>query len=312
VARPLATGDFPSVRLDRRLRLLHPDLSWTRVRELIAQGQVAVAGVMVRDAGYEVDADVPLAVDPSRPALPHARLDLARLHEDAEILVVDKPAGLLTIATDPSRKDIEDTVLRRVRDYARHLHGRRGYAGVLHRLDRDTSGALALALSREAHAAGRALFGAHRFERWYLAIVAGNPERERGTIEAAVSREYADGRRRIANRSDEGRHAVTHYRVLERFRDASLMELRLETGRQHQIRLHMEQLGHPLMGERVYTDQEEAEAPRSVRGVKRQMLHAWRLEFPHPLRRTVIDVEAPLPEDFERALRRLRGRGSNR
>ena len=300
------------MRLDRRLRLLRPDLSWTRIRELIARGQVTVNGRVVRDEANDVDEADGIVIDPSRPALPHARLDLVRLHEDAEILVVDKPAGLLTIATDPSRKDIEDTVLRRVRDYARHLHGRRGYAGVLHRLDRDTSGALALALSREAHAAGRELFGAHRFDRWYLAIVAGNPERERGTIEAAVSREYADGRRRIANRGDEGRHAVTHYRVLERFRDAALVELQLETGRQHQIRLHMEQLGHPLMGERVYTDQEEAGAPGSVRGVKRQMLHAWRLEFPHPLRRTTIDVEAPLPEDFERALRRLRGRGSNR
>src|SRR5262245_43335617 len=258
------------MRLDRRIRQLRPDLSWSRIREVIERGQVSVADRTVRDTGHEVDADAAVEVDPSRPALPHARLDLDRLYEDETILVIDKPAGLLTIATDASQRHVEDTVLKRAQLYARHLHGRGGYAGVLHRLDRDTSGALAIALSRDAHRAGRELFAAHRFERWYLAVVAGVPDRDDGTIRAPVSRTYADGRRRIARTEGEGRHAVTHYRVREAFADAALVELRLETGRQHQIRLHMERLGHPLLGEQVYTGAPGApSAPGAVRGATR-------------------------------------------
>src|SRR5262245_17516797 len=221
------------MRLDRRIRALRPDLSWRRIRELIARGQVTVNGRIVREEGAEVDEAVAIAIDPSRPALPHARLSLERLYEDDEILVIDKPAGLLTIASEASRRETEDTVLGRAQDYARHLHGRRGYAGVLHRLDRDTSGALALALTRDAHAAGRELFAEHRFERWYLAMVEGVPSGDRGTIDVPVSREYADGRRRLVRTDAVGRRAVTHFRVRERFSSASLVELKLDTGRQH-------------------------------------------------------------------------------
>jgi 23S rRNA pseudouridine1911/1915/1917 synthase len=296
------------MRLDRRLRALRSDLSWRRIRELIARGQVTVSGRIVRDDEAEVDEAHAIAIEASRPALPYARLSLERLYEDAEILVIDKPAGLLTIASEPSRRETDDTVLARAQKYARHLHGRRGYAGVLHRLDRETSGALALALTREAHAAGRELFAKHRFERWYLAIVEGVPADDRGTIDAPVSRAYADGRRRLVEAHDEGRRAVTHFRVRERLAGAALVELRLETGRQHQIRLHLERLGHPLIGEKVYIG--AAGATGAMRGgvsaVRRQMLHAWRLAFPHPLRRDVIQVEAPLPDDFERLLAQLR------
>jgi 23S rRNA pseudouridine1911/1915/1917 synthase len=289
------------MRLDQRIRSADQSLSWRRIRELIARGQVTVNGRIVREEGAEVDESQTIAIDPSRPALPHARLSLPRLYEDEEILVIDKPAGLLTIATDASDRESQDTVLGRAQEYARRLHGRRGYAGVLHRLDRDTSGALAIALTREAHAAGRELFAAHRFERWYLAIVNGVPAGRQGTIDAPVSRAYAGGRRRLVDENEGGRRAVTHFRVRERLERAALVELRLETGRQHQIRLHLERLGHPLVGEKVYT----GGASGSGAG-RRQMLHAWRLAFPHPLRHHVIQAEAPLPEDFRQLLRRLR------
>lgn len=294
-------------RLDKRLRALHPELSWARARTAIAGGQVLVAGRVERDAARLVPADAVVTLEVDRPRQPHARLDLTRLHEDAEILVVDKPPGLLTIPTDPSQRDHEDTVLGRVRRYAEHLHGRRAYAGVLHRLDRDTSGALALALTREAHAAGRDLFAAHAFEREYIALVHGVPAARSGRIDRAVSREYADGRRRLVKDGDDGRDAVTHYQVEEAFGAAALVRLRLETGRQHQIRLHLEALGHPLLGEQVYTGA-DAVTPRLGRGVRvrRQMLHAWRLAFPHPLHGTPIAAAAPLPEDFMCVLERLR------
>ena len=289
-------------RLDRLLRSHRPELSWARVRTAIERGQVTVDGHVVREPSAMVSDLSKIVFDSSRRALPVVRLSLPRLHEDDEILVIDKPAGLLTIATRADVRDTQDTVLRRVRDYARRLHGRRAYAGVLHRLDRDTSGALTVALSRQAHAEGRALFAEHAFDRRYLAIVHGVPSAEEGTIEAAISNAYVAGRRRVVRTSDQGRHAVTHYRVLECFANASLLELTLETGRQDQIRLHLKELGHPLLGEGVYVNNEAG----GSRPAKRQMLHAWRLRFPHPLSGRTIAVEAPLPADFERLLARLR------
>lgn len=287
------------MRLDQRLRELQPALSWTKIREAIARGQVTVDGRVERDAGSEVTPRHAVAFDASRKALKHARLDLVRLHEDDEILVIDKPAGLLTVPTDPEARLSEDTVLRRAQEYARHLHGRRGYAGMLHRLDRDTSGAIAIALSRDAHRQGRELFRRHQFERWYLALVEGVPASPEGSIRAAISNTYAGGRRRVVRDEQDGRFAVTHYRVREAYRNAALVEIELETGRQHQIRLHFQQLGHPLIGERVYHEERSR-----IRG-PRQMLHAWRLRFPHPTRDTVVAAEAPMPDDMRKLCRTL-------
>jgi 23S rRNA pseudouridine1911/1915/1917 synthase len=280
------------MRLDQRLRELRPDLSWSRIRSAIERGQVTVDDVVTRDPGEDIGSSRAISFNQDRPALPRARLELARLYEDEEILVVDKPAGLLTVPTHPEAKATEDTVLRRAQDYVRRLRGRSGYAGMLHRLDRDTSGALAIALSREAHRIGRELFAAHEFHRWYLALVHGVPSPGEGTIDAPISNEYVSGRRRIARHDSEGRPAVTHYRVRHVYRQAALLELRLETGRQHQIRLHLQDLGHPLVGERVYGD--DGRRARAAR----QMLHAWRLEFQHPLRRTTVAAEAPVPADM--------------
>ena len=282
------------MRLDQRLRELRPDLSWSRIRSAIERGQVTVDDLVTRDPGQDVASATVVSFDQDRPALRSARIDLPRLYEDEEILVVDKPAGLLTVPTHPEAKATEDTVLRRAQEYARRLHGRRGYAGMLHRLDRDTSGALAIALSRDAHQLGRELFAAHEFHRWYLAVVHGVPARREGTIDAPISNAYVSGRRRIVRDESDGRHAVTHFRVRHAYRNAALVELRLETGRQHQIRLHLQELGHPLVGERVYGDDE-----RRARAA-RQMLHAWKLEFRHPVRDGMVSAEAPVPPDMSR------------
>lgn len=265
-----------------------------------------VDGRVERDAGAGVAETAAIDFDESRPAQRHARLDLPRLYEDAEILVIDKPAGLLSVATSPEARHTEDTVLRRAQEYARHLHGARAYAGVLHRLDRGTSGAMAIALTREAHQLGRALFAEHAFDRWYVALVHGVPRRPRGTIDAPISDAYVSGRRRVVRSDAPGRHAVTHYRVREAYTAAALLELRLDTGRQHQIRLHLQQLGHPLIGEPVYTDD------RGRLHAPRQMLHAWRLRFPHPLDGHEIAVEAPLPADMRKLCARLERPGSSR
>jgi 23S rRNA pseudouridine1911/1915/1917 synthase len=177
---------------------------------------------------------------------------------------------------------------------------------MLHRLDRDTSGSLAVALSKDAHAAGREMFKEHRFERHYLALVQGIPEKSEGTIEARISSGYRDGRRILVGADRAGLDSTTDYRVRERLKNAALLELRLHTGRQHQIRLHLEKIGHPLIGERVYSQTDAARPQRTqAPSASRNMLHAWTLAFPHPLTGTPIAVEAPLPADFLRLMKKL-------
>lgn len=233
---------------------------------------------------------------------------LALLHTERDLIVIDKPAGLLTMPSAPGRSEHEDSVLARAREYARHKRGRQAYVGLLHRLDRGTSGALAVALSREAHAEGRLLFKAHRFDRTYLALVGGVPDPAEGTIDVPVSAAYRDGRRDVMGLREEALPARTHYRVCERFgNEAALVELTLETGRQHQIRIHMASIGHPVLGDRVYGSERA-----SARRTDRPLLHAWRLGFPHPLTGRRIEVEAPIPPDFAARLRRLRGSLSDR
>ncbi|MGQ0737239.1 MAG: RluA family pseudouridine synthase [Acidobacteriota bacterium] len=301
-------------RLDRRLRGQHPDLSWLRIRKAIERGQVTVDGVTSRDPGLAIEDDAIVEFDPARRALPHARLDLPRLYEDDDILVVDKPEGLLTLASRAETREIEDTVLARAKAYATHLHGRAGYAGLLHRLDRGTSGALAIALTRRAHRLGRAMFGTHAFERHYLALVHGVPSLPRGTVDAKISNAYRSGRRAIVQEHQAGRRAVTRYVVREAFEEGALLELELETGRQHQIRLHLQRLGHPLIGEQVYVAGATRAGAPDTRGgpgsrrlhARRPLLHAWRLAFPHPLSGKPIRVEAPLPADFAELLDQLR------
>jgi 23S rRNA pseudouridine1911/1915/1917 synthase len=230
------------------------------------------------------------------------------LYEDRDILVVDKPAGVLTIPSSP-RALGEDTILRRARAYvaSRQRRRGRGYVGLLHRLDRNTSGAMAIALSREAHARGRELFKHHRFERRYLAIVRGVPDPRAGVISARISSAYVSGRRRVVAGDEPGLEAATDYVVREVLRDASLVELTLHTGRQHQIRLHLQSIGHPIVGERVYGGGLEPGAGRrEPRDVVRPMLHAWALAFPHPITGARVAVNAPLPHDFESVLTRLR------
>lgn len=299
------------MRLDKQLKERRRDLSWRQIREGIEKGQVTVDGRIERDPGLDVRTAAAIEIDRNRPAQSRARASFEILHEDADILVLNKPAGLLSIPSHPDAGSSEDTVLRRVREYMQFKLGHKSYVGMLHRLDRDTSGSLAVALSKNAHAAGRDMFKEHLFERHYLALVQGIPNPPSGTISARISSGYRDGRRKLVDSDSSGLDAATDYTVRERLHGAALLELRLHTGRQHQIRLHLEKLGHPLIGERVYAAPEPAFARAAAEKTatvtaKRNMLHAWTLAFPHPLSGTPIAVEAPLPADFQKVMRRLR------
>lgn len=288
------------MRLDLALIARHPELSRRRARDVIEKGQVTVGGRVVTEAGEAVAADAAIEWDPNRPARRRARLSLPILYADGTVLVLDKPAGLLAVPTSPGLDD-EDTAFARVKEYARHLSPRRPYAGIVHRLDRDTSGALAFALSPEARGALRTMFREHRMERRYVALVRGAPRAEAGTIDRPIAEVYEGGRRRIARPGEPSRPAVTHWTVLERLDGATLLEVTLETGRQHQIRLHLAHEGWPILGDPVYG--------ASLRGgppAPRQMLHARLLAFEHPLTGAAVRAESPLPDDFRRVLGALR------
>ncbi len=277
-------------------------LSRRKAQDVIAAGQVDVGPTRVRDAGHRVEPSQPVNFNPNRRREEAIRLSLPSVHQDEHLVVVDKPPGLLTVPTDGGSND--DSVLSRLRADLTRVRGPRAYVGALHRLDRGTSGLVAMALSRECHAAGRAAFRDHAFLRRYLALVEGVPRTATGTIDLPIADEYESGQRHIARDDDEpSRHAVTHYRVQERLNRAALLEVELDTGRQHQIRLHLRAIGHPIIGDGVY-------GPNKRSASSRPFLHACKLAFPHPLSGAPIDCESELPRDFADALRRLRRQGS--
>jgi 23S rRNA pseudouridine1911/1915/1917 synthase len=298
------------IRLDLALIKRHPELSRRRARDVIEKGQVTVGGRTALESGLLVEPTAKVAWDPNLKARSRARSSIRLLHEDDDVLVVDKPAGLLAVPTAPDARD-EDTALARVQEYIARRRPRRPYVGVVHRLDRDTSGALAFALSPPARAALRDLFRAHRIERRYAALVEGVPSADEGQVDAPIYDVYEAGRRRLARPGEPAHEARTRWRIVERFRAGALLEVELETGRQHQIRLHLATLGLPIVGDHVYSHaarwwpQRGRSAPRTI-VAPRQMLHARHLAFVHPITGGRVEAESPLPADFREALAALR------
>jgi 23S rRNA pseudouridine1911/1915/1917 synthase len=214
------------------------------------------------------------------------------------------------VPTAPDARD-EDTALARVQEYIARRRPRRPYVGVVHRLDRDTSGALAFALSPPARAALRDLFRAHRMERRYAALVEGVPSADEGQVDAPIYDVYEAGRRRLARPGEPAHEARTRWRIVERFRAGALLEVELETGRQHQIRLHLATLGLPIVGDHVYGHAprwwpQRGRSARRTIVAPRQMLHARHLAFVHPITGGRVEAESPLPADFREALAALR------
>jgi 23S rRNA pseudouridine1911/1915/1917 synthase len=278
-------------------------LSRRAAQDAVRNGRIDIGGERCDEPGREIEPDADVAFFPNRPKARKVAGRLRILHEDRHVVIVDKPAGLLTL---PTPRQERDTLLDRVSRYLAIRHGGRPYAGVVHRLDRDTSGALAFAKSPEAVRAFQELFKAHDIERQYLAVVEGVLPRETGTIDLALVTDRGDLRRGVARRPGEGRRAVTHYRVVERFGPvATLVACWLETGRTHQIRIHLAEQGHPVVGDLVYRPKDQ---PRCKAKFHRQALHAQTLGFVHPLTKQSVRVEAPLPTDMEELVVDLRNR----
>jgi len=276
-------------------------LSRRAAREAVRAGRVDVGGQTCDEPGVEVPEDAPLAHHPDRPARRRVRTALRVLAEDPDLIVVEKPAGLLSVPTAEREKD---TLLSRVSLYLQHRYRRRPYVGVVHRLDRDTSGILVFARNRESLRALQDLFRRHAIEREYVAIVEGQPPGS-GEFAAPLAGDGTATRRRVARGGERGRRAVTRYRVEERLEGAALVAVALETGRTHQIRIHFAEAGHPVLGDAVYRPPHLPEPPLAA---PRQMLHARRLGFAHPRDGRPVRAVSEPPEDFARAVAALRPR----
>jgi len=264
------------VSLLARLRAQFPDSSGRALRRWLADGRVRIDGVVVRDARAAIRPDQAVVLGPpGRIAFP---APLRLIHEDDDLLVVVKPPGLLTIATERER---ERTAYRLLWDYlARRSPPRRPF--IVHRLDRETSGLLVFATSPAVKQALQEQFEARRVERAYVAVVEGRVRAGRGRLSSWLAEPGRERRR----------HAITDYELLERRRDATLMALRLGTGRRHQIRVQLAELGHPIVGDREHGSRRSP--------IRRLCLHATRLGFVHPGTGEPVRFDSAPPEAFDR------------
>jgi 23S rRNA pseudouridine1911/1915/1917 synthase len=285
-------------RLDAALARMF-GLSRTQAADLIGNGDVLIGGRLAAKsdrvpAGEWLDVNLP---QPAAPGLrPEPVPGLKILHEDADIIVVDKPAG---VAAHPTPGWTGPTVLQGLLA-AGHTVATSGAAerqGIVHRLDANTTGVMVVAKSERAYSLLKQAFRDREVDKRYHALVQGHPDPLRGTIDAPIARHPAgDGRFAVVS---DGRPSVTHYDTLEAFRAASLLEVRLETGRTHQIRVHMTAIRHPCVGDRLYG----ADPVLAARlGLNRQWLHAMRLSFAHPADGRLVEYTSEYPADLAHAL----------
>jgi 23S rRNA pseudouridine1911/1915/1917 synthase len=299
---------LPSERLDVYLRNRFPAVSRGAIQRLIEEGHIRVNGQTVKPthvprAGEQVQVHWP---EPRSAKAEPEDMPLDILYEDECLIVLNKPPGLVV---HPASGNEEHTLVNALLHHCRgQLSGIGGVArpGIVHRLDKETSGCLVAAKNDETHVALSAQFAARKVEKIYHAIVCGEMPRDRGEIRAAIAR-HASHRKRMAVDDEFGREARTSYRVLERLRSATLAEAVLHTGRTHQIRVHFKFLGFPLVGDATYGNrQNQTLTDLSGYTAPRQMLHAYRLGFVHPRTAKRLSFEAPRPDDFTDALSALR------
>ena len=293
----VASADGP---LDRTVRGFFPGASWNAVRGLIESGKVSVGGNVVRQPTHAVraGAEVSIAMRARRDRAPELSSELVA-HQDMHLIVVHKPAGISTV---PYNDEETGTLSELVQAMLRRTNrGPQSPIGVVHRLDKDTSGLVVFARTLAATRGLKQQFRVHSMDRRYMAIAHGAVRP--GTLQSRLVRDRGDGRRGSTENPELGRDSVTHVKVLERLRDATLIECKLETGRTHQIRIHLAEDGHPILGERVYSKDYRGR----VIAAPRLMLHAFELGFDHPVTGEHLHFEAPMPADLRDVLVSLRG-----
>ena len=297
-------------RLDSALASALPDLSRARIQALIAEdalligGQIIVDGSSKKFGGQRFELNVP-APRADKAEAQDIKLDI--VYEDAHLIVVDKPAGLVV---HPAAGHADGTLVNALLHHCRgKLSGIGGVQrpGIVHRIDKDTSGLLVVAKSDVAHEGLAKLFAAHDIERKYFAIVSGSPAPPAGTVRTQIGRSTTNRKKMAVLPENKGKHAVTHYRMVESFGKTALVECKLETGRTHQVRVHMAHIGHPLIGDSVYSNRQNPYriGPNQSK-FDRQALHAASLGFIHPVSGETLRFDSSLPEDMQLLLSQLR------
>lgn len=309
-------------RLDRALAESCPAeaaLSRERIKALIGEGRVSLDGRTVSQASMKVNAGAHFVITlPEAAPLDAVAQDIPLdvVYEDEHLIVVDKPAGLVV---HPAAGNPDGTLVNALLHHcAGQLSGIGGVArpGIVHRIDKDTSGLLVVAKSDVAHEGLARQFADHSIERAYLALTQGIPHPTHGTLRGVIARHPTDRKRmallpegaRMPEDGGRGKHAITHFRMLEALDRAALVECRLETGRTHQVRVHMASIGHALLGDPVYARSQKSQKPLLTElGFARQALHAAVLGFLHPVTGKTIRFSSRLPADMRELLRRLGG-----
>ncbi|HEX7829549.1 MAG TPA: RluA family pseudouridine synthase [Thermoanaerobaculia bacterium] len=304
-------NELDGARLDRALGELFQHHSRSSLARLVLADHVrvddraATKPSMRVASGQRIELDVP---DATPSTVESQDLPLTILFDDADVVVVDKPPGLVV---HPAAGHADGTLVNALLFHVRDLSGIGGELrpGIVHRLDKDTSGVMIIAKNDEAHRTLTAAWNTDRVQKEYVAVVYGTPSVDRGTIEAPIGRDPRD-RKRMAVVAD-GRRALTDYEVVERLRATSLVRCRLRTGRTHQIRVHLKHLGHPIAGDPVYSGPQwkgipEKKLQRALSSLKRQMLHAEKITFAHPRTGESISVRAEMPLDMRELIEVLR------
>lgn len=301
-----ADETYMDERLDKFLSAMLPDQSRSYLQKIIKDGNVLVNGEPKKSSyrledGDEVTADL---LELKSPDIEPENIPLDILYEDDSILMVNKPKGMVV---HPSAGHYTGTLVNAVLWHCQgQLSGINGVSrpGIVHRIDKDTTGVLVVCKNDAAHNAVAAQLKEHSITRKYRAIVHGVIKEDEGTVDAPIGRHPTE-RKKMASGVKNGKRAVTHYRVLERFQGYTYVECQLETGRTHQIRVHMASIHHPLLGDTVYGPAKDSHH------LEGQTLHAMVLGLIHPVTGEYLEVEAPLPEYFENLLKKFRAMSGN-
>lgn len=301
--------DAAGWRLDRALAATLPTLSRERLKTLISAGHVTREALAVRDPATKVKGGETFAVavpDPS-PAHNEAQdIALNIAYEDEHLIVIDKPAGLVV---HPAAGNLDGTLVNALLHHCRgSLSGIGGVErpGIVHRIDKDTSGLMIAAKTDRTHVGLAEQFAKHTIDRRYKAIVAGVPRPAAGRIEGWLGRSSADRKKMAVLSEGHGKYAITHYRTLTPLSGAAMVECRLETGRTHQVRVHMASIGHPLLGDPIYARAKAERRELLARlDFKRQALHAARLGFIHPATKRILSFESEIPGDMQELFNQL-------
>lgn len=310
--------DDKQIRLDKYLKEADIEGLFSRslIEKLISNENILVNSKSERKSyrlhkGDNISIEIP---EPPKSDLTPVNLELKIRYEDEHLAIIEKPVG---IVTHPGKGNQEGTLVHGLLHQFSDLSNYSGVerAGIVHRLDKDTSGLMIIAKSNKVHALLSEMFKNRDIDKYYMTIVAGNPSPEEGTIETHIRRSRKDPTKMYA--ASSGRLAISHYRVVKYFDFFTLLEIKLETGRTHQIRVHMSHINHPILGEHIYSNQKRimqyvpVQLQKKVKALLskhllRQALHAYKLEFEHPITHEKLSFVSELPDDFQYAVNWLK------